>query len=105
MIKDIGDPDDIFHNWDKYGAEEYQLIKKLYNEATKKILDENGGFPDCKLSELPNYRTSKSNILKRIPKNSDLQMIPTIPNNIKEEATGQGFNQTKVSLAFLQEKK
>ena len=49
----------IFHNWDEYGAGEVDIARKLYNEATKEILDTLGGFPDVELKKIPNYRTSK----------------------------------------------
>lgn len=87
----MGDPDDIFHDWDRYSAEDYTLIKKLYNEAIKKIVDDNGGFPECKLSNLPNYRTSKVNIIKKIPKTNAMQMVPKIPPNLLQESTGKAF--------------
>ena len=97
--------DDIFHNWDMHSAHNYRLIKQLYNQAIKDILDEMGGFPDVRLSNLPSYRTSKNHILKKIPKKHDMQMVPILPPHLKEEEDGEQFDKSKISAGYLDEKK
>ena len=97
--------DNIFYNWDKYGAEQYQLISHQYNHAIQDILDSLGGFPDVRLSNLPTYRTSKNHILKQVPKTSELQMVPKLPPNLIVEMTGDEFDKTKISAKFLDKKK
>ena len=83
----VGEPlklreDSIFNNWDKFGAEDYQLMEQVYNEAIKEVLEEVGGFPDVRLKNLPSYRTSKSSILKRIPREKEMQMVPKLPKHM-----------------------
>ena len=58
----------IFNNWDEFGAEDAKFARQAYNEAIKEILDKLGGFPEVSLSKLPNYRTSKQIILKKAPR-------------------------------------
>ena len=48
------------------------FVKDLYNEAIKNVLNMHGGFPEVDLRSIPNYRTSKLNFLKRIPKEHEL---------------------------------
>jgi len=84
-----------------HSANEKKLIKTLYDQAIKQILDNNGGFPDVRLSRLPNYRTSKSHILKKIPREKDMSMIPKLPKHLQVEQTGEDFDKSKVSARFL----
>lgn len=81
------------------------MVKKLYNDAIAKIVEDNGGCPPVRLSNLPNYRTSKSTILKKIPRKHPMQMVPTIPPHMKQESTGEDFDASKVSAGYLNDKK
>jgi hypothetical protein len=80
-------------------------MRELYNSAIKEILEKLGGFPDVNLSSLPTYRTSKQAILRRLPKQHDLQMVPIKPAYLKNEQDGEDFNKSKVSAKFLDAKK
>lgn len=62
----------ILQNWDMHAAHEYVQARREYNEAIKEILNRHGGFPDVQLGSIPNYRTSKQAILKKIPKKHEL---------------------------------
>jgi len=55
-------------------------------------LDKLGGFPDVNLRKIPNYRTSKQVILKKVPKTSELQMVPKLPPNMQIEQSGEDFD-------------
>mmetsp|Transcript_38070 Transcript_38070/g.49982 ORF Transcript_38070/g.49982 Transcript_38070/m.49982 type:complete len:99 (-) Transcript_38070:537-833(-) len=88
-----------------YSLKDYKLIKELYNQAIDDILEEMGGFPDVKLSNLPSYRTSKNHILKKIPKLNDMQMVPKLPENLKNDETGEDFDKAKISTGYLDAKK
>ena len=66
----------IFYNWDKYGVDDYHLVRQLFDEAIDSIISRFGGFPDCDLANLPSYRTSKVHLLKKIPKKSTMQLVP-----------------------------
>ena len=77
------------HNWDQYNEEEVSLTRELYNEAIQAVLAQFGGFLEVNLHDIPNHRTSKQHILKtKVPKINDMQMIPILPPNIKEQ-TGE----------------
>ena len=80
-------------------------MEQVYNEAIKEVLEEVGGFPDVRLKNLPSYRTSKSSILKRIPREKEMQMVPKLPKHMQNEQTGEDFDKAKVSAAFLDAKK
>lgn len=99
------DQDNIFYNWDKYGANDLELIRKLYAEAIEQILERLGGFPDISLANLPTYRTSKQAILRKIPKTHELQMLPKLPAYMQTEQDGADFDKTKVSAKYLDSKK
>ena len=62
----------IFHNWDEFSVDDKAFARQAYNEAIKEILDKLGGFPEVKLSNMPNYRTSKQAILKKTPRNNEM---------------------------------
>ena len=98
----VAEKTSLFHNWNEYGAGDSKIVKKLYAEATKEILDKFGGFPTVNLAELPDFRTSKSDILRRIPKKHELQMVPELPDNLKVVATGASYNSTKINSKFLE---
>ena len=57
------------------------------------------------LSKIPNYRTSKQVILKKVPKKHELQMVPKLPDYMLTEQTGEDFEKSKVSAAYLEAKK
>ena len=99
------DKTSIFFNWNDYGPADQKFVRELFNEAILEVLERHGGFPDCTLSQLPTYRTSKTNILKKIPKSSELQMVPRLPPNMIIEQTGEDFDKSKVSAAYLESKK
>ena len=63
-----------------------------------------GGFPDTNLRNLPSHRAPKFEILKKMPKEHPLQMVPKMPPNIKEES-GVEYSKRKVSANFLDDKK
>ena len=62
-----------------------QLVKDLFDKYIEGVMNNHGGFPDMNLQNLPNHRAPKFEILKRIPKESSLQMVPKLPPNIKKE--------------------
>ena len=84
--------------------EHAQLVKDLFDKYIEQVMTSCGGFPDMNLQNLPNYRAPKFEILKKIPKESTLQMVPKLPPNIKEE-TGADYSKRKVSANFLDDKK
>ena len=57
-------------------------MRGLYNEAINEVLKIHGGFPEVKLCDIPNYRTSKLSLLKKVPKEHELQMVPKLPDNL-----------------------
>ena len=63
-----------------------------------------GGFPDMNLQNMPNYKAPKFSILKNIPKEDPLQMVPKLPANVIE-ATNVKKSNRKVCANFLDEKK
>lgn len=95
------DQDNIFYNWDKYGANDLPLVRSLYKEAIKQILDRIGGFPDVSLANLPTYRTSKQAILRKIPKTHEMQLLPKLPPYMQTEQDGNDFEKTKVNAKYL----
>lgn len=95
----------IFYNWDEYGADDVTLVRQLYNAAIKEILDSLGGFPEVSLKNIPNYRTSKQQILRRVPKTNELQMVPKLPPNLQVEQSGEDFDKSKISAGYLDAKK
>lgn len=72
-----------------HSAHNYKIIRQLYNQAIENILEEMGGFPDVKLKNLPNYRTSKNHILKKVPKKHDMQMVPVLPDYLRNEENAE----------------
>ena len=95
----------IFNNWDEFGADEAIFARQAFNEAIKEILDKNGGFPDVSLKNLPSYRTSKQIILKKAPRQHEMQLVPKLPDYMQKEQTGDEFEKQKVSAGFLESKK
>ena len=69
------------------------------------MLDDLGGFPCVDLRKLPSHRTSKQHILKQVPKENEMQMIPKLPKHMRSEQTGEDFDSTKISAAYLDAKK
>lgn len=100
------DKTSILHNWDEYGVGDMDFVRRLYNEAIKEVLKIHGGFPEVKLSNIPNYRTSKLSLLKKVPKEHELQMVPKMPENfLAAEVNGQSFDKSKINAGYLNEKK
>ena len=95
----------IFNNWDEFGPEDVKFARQAYNEAIKEILEKFGRFPEVMLSKLPNYRTSKQIILKKAPRQHELQLVPKLPAYMLKEQTGDEFSKSKVSAGFLAAKK
>ena len=56
------------------------------------------------LQNMPNYTAPKFSILKSIPKEDPLQMVPKLPPNVKEATNVEKYNR-KVSTNFLDDKK
>ena len=44
-------------------------------------------------------------MLKKVPKISELQMIPKLPPHMDNEQTGEDFDKSKISAGFLDAKK
>ena len=51
------------YHWDRYGVEDKELARDLFNDAIDKILQSMGGYQEPNLNKIPNCRTSMDQII------------------------------------------
>ena len=70
----------IFDDWDQPPVN-HAKTKALYKETIDKIVDNHGGFPEFKLTNIPTYRTEKHSIIKKTQQENPGQFIPNWVSN------------------------